>query len=119
MDYKTTVSVPGATGYSVKFDALSSTGYSDYVQLCQDKSCSSYWGSPYYSGYASTDAFGTKNSNYSLIIYNSSFVVHFYSYCAQYTCGDPTSYGFKLYASPLYESVLPKTSVLVIDSPHK
>ena len=112
-EYTSTISVPNALGYSIRFDNRSATEsskyYFAYLNLYKDSTESTYWGSPYYCGLASTDAW---NPTGTLIIYNTSFVLHFLSYSAY------SDYGFKMYITPIYTSPLPQTTELQIDSAH-
>ncbi len=70
------VSLPNAIGYYVRFDSKSATtSCKHYVSLCKDETCTTMWGSPYFTGSAGTVS--TWNPTQNLTIYSSSFVIHF------------------------------------------
>eukprot|EP01034_Spumella_vulgaris_P033346 gene33346-41148_t len=117
LSFYTTVAIPGAYGYKVKFDSRTATETScyagcDYLNLYKDATYSAYWGSPYYAGLVGSGMWSTADSDYSLIVYAPSFIVHFSS------GGGDTAWGFKLYITPLMNETLPLQEVLELDSPH-
>ena len=112
MDFYTAISVPGAAAYIIQFDNKSSTvsGDVDYLSIYHDKSLRNFWGSPYYAGPVSSDAW---NVHGSLTIYNSSFILHFHS------DSSGSGYGFKMYITVIAKGIdVPMQGLLVLDSPH-
>jgi hypothetical protein len=107
----TPVYVNGAIGYYVRFDNRSSTvsGDQDYVSLYKNNVYNTYWGSPYYSGALNSGAWSPSDT---LTIYNSSFIVYFH------TDSSGTSWGYKLYYTPIFVGPIPVQEVLIIGSPH-
>ena len=107
----TPVYVNGAIGYYVRFDNRSSTvsGDQDYVSLYKNNAYNTYWGSPYYSGALNSGAWSPSDI---LTIYNSSFIVYFH------TDSSGTSWGYKLYYTPIFVGPIPVQEVLIIGSPH-
>ena len=109
----TKIAVPGALGYKVRFDYRSSTQVSTYayayLNLYQDATLTTYWGSPYYGGISSTGAWNSENT---LIIYSSSFLANFDCYLSY------SYYGFKMYITPIYETPLPQQVQLPQGSMH-
>eukprot|EP01036_Dinobryon_divergens_P013660 gene13660-18429_t len=119
-NFYSTIHIPGAVAYSVRFDNRSSVNpidkyYSssnvvyDYLNIFQDSTYNSYWGSPFYSGLAGSDAWSPEHN---LTIYASSFVLRFYAN----TQISPPPWGFKMYITPL--TTMPGPMMLIVDSPH-
>ena len=68
-----------------------------------------YWGSPYYSGASNSGAWSPSNI---LTIYNSSFILYFH------TDSSDTTWGYKLYYTPILTGPIPVQEVLIVGSPH-
>jgi hypothetical protein len=111
MNMYNTISIPGAVGYRVKFDQNSNVISSDGLILYKDESHTFFWGSFGYAGNAASGAWGSTE-DYELIIYDSSFVAHFYSTSSY------ESWGFKMYVTPILTFDGFTHPVLEVDSPH-
>lgn len=110
MNFYSTIAIPGAVGYYIRFDNRSATesSYPDYLNIFQDSSHSTYWGSPFYGGSAGSGAWPSDNY---LTIFASSFVIHFAS------DSSGSAYGFKMLVTPIGDGLLSQ-ELLEIGSPH-
>ena len=104
-------SIPGAVGYSIKFDKRGYVVSSDGLILYKDSSRTNFWGSFWYAGDPDSGAWGSSD-DYSLTVYASEFYPHFYSTTST------NNWGFKMYITPIMseEDLLP--TMVEVDSPH-
>ena len=115
MNYASTIAVPGAVAYAVHFDNKGATrsGITDYVNLYQDSTYSTYWGCPYFAGYLNSGAWNESNV---YIVYDSSFIVHFTS---STTSSGTIGWGYSLWVTPLRNiSEAPVLTTMQYNSPH-